>query len=389
MRVDRPRIDRLRGLMKKANLDVLLLQLPENVCYTSDYWPLLGLTLVFLPLDGEPTLLHSNFETEPETWISDVRRFTAESTTMVADPLKNAGRIIGDLLDGGRASVGYEGSFSSIGTGYLKYRANTVTPGTIDAFGKSARKARWVDATELIYNSRMIKTEKEIEKLRIANKVSEIGLGTLYNGMKDGRSEIDLASEIEKRTVVEGTGLKGAQHVMACAFLSSGEFTADTYGVCFGNRTRKMKRGDFVMLEFDVVVDGYSSDMSRTYVIGTPSARQRELLHTVHQAQVEGVNMEKDGLPAREVCRQADKILTKGGYGEYVRHYFGHGIGVTIWEPKPYVHSASRDVLRAGMVHSAEPGAYLPHFGGVRIEDNVYLGHDGPEYLSTYMPVQE
>jgi len=64
-------------------------------------------------------------------------------------------------------------------------------------------------------------------------------------------------------------------------------------------------------------------------------------------------------------------------------------VGVTIWEPRPYIHSSSKDVLRVGMVHSAEPGVYIPRFGGARIEDNIHLGRDGPVYLSSYMRLQE
>lgn len=374
--------------MRKAEVDLLLLQLPENVCYLSGYWPLLGLTFLVFPAEGDPTLLHNNFETEPETWIGDVRRFKAESTKEVEDPVGNALKMIRELLPRGRLTIGYEGSFTSIGTGYLRYRANAVTPGLLRVMRK-ALDGRWVDATQTIYEARMTKTEKEVEKLRRANAVSAIGLEALYDGLKEGRKEVELAAEVERRTVVGGTGLDGVRHVMACAFLSSGEYTAETYGVCYGNRPRRMRRGDLVMLELDVVVDGYSSDMSRTYVVGAPSPRQRKLLASVHEAQTEGVRLERDGLPAREVCRLADKILTRAGYGRYIKHYFGHGVGVTIWEPQPYIHSSSRDLLRAGMVHSAEPGAYIPHFGGARIEDNIYLGRDGPVYLSSYRPLQE
>ena len=386
--IDSAKLRKVRELMRETGIDVLLLQLPENVCYLSGYWPLLGLTFLVFPAEGDATLLHNNFETEPETWIGDVRRFKAESAKEVENPVGNALKIIRGLLPKGGLTIGYEGSFTSIGTGYLRYRANAVTPSLLREMRK-ALDCRWVDATQTIYEARLTKTENEVEKLRRANAVSAIGLETLYEGLKEGTKEVELAAEIERRTVIGGTGLDGAKHVMACAFLSSGEYTAETYGVCYGNRPRKMRRGDLVMLELDVVVDGYSSDMSRTYVVGTPNPRQRKLLASVHEAQSEGVRLERDDLPAREVCRLADKILIRAGYGRYIKHYFGHGVGVTIWEPRPYIHSSSKDVLRVGMVHSAEPGVYIPRFGGARIEDNIHLGRDGPVYLSSYMRLQE
>jgi Xaa-Pro aminopeptidase len=391
-REDSAKMSRLKKLISSSGLDAILLQLPENVCYVSDYWPLLGLTFVLVPAEGDPVFVHNNFETEASTWIKDVRKAVVESPGETVDAFGNVMDIIRDALESRKMStpkVGFEGAFGQAGTGYLKYRVNTVSPAYMAVLRKKVPGAEWVDASSLIYESRMIKTKKEIEKLKIANETSGIGLETLYEGCEDGITELALANRIESETILKGTGHKGAEHVMACAFLSSGAFTAETYGVCYGNSSRQLRRGDFVMLEYDVVVDGYTSDMSRTYVVGTPDKEQWKLLRAVHEAQTEGVRTEKDGLPAKEVCIKADAIIVKAGFGKYLRHYFGHGVGVTIWEPRPYIHSKSKDVLRSGMVHSAEPGAYVPGFGGVRIEDNIYLGDDGPTYLSTYMPIQE
>ena len=375
--------------MERSNLDFLVLQLPENVCYVSDYWPLLGLTFVVLPLDGEPTLLHNNFETDAESWIRDVRRFSAESPHTVEDPIGNAAEALAELIPRGKKRIGYEGSFSSMEAGYLRYRANAVTGAVLSRLRKAAGDHDWADATDMIYESRVKKTPKEVVKLKLANRVSAVGLRVLYEGIKDGRTEAELSAEIERATVVEGVQSLGAKHVVACSFLSSGEFTADTFGVCYGNRPRKMRRGDLVMVEFDVAVDGYTSDMSRTYTVGTPRGREKHLLESVYAAQVEGVELERGGVRARDVSRLADHILARQGYGRHIRHYFGHGLGVAIWEPSPYLHSKSDDILEVGMVHSAEPGVYIPHFGGARIEDNIFLGKSGPEYLSTFMPIQE
>lgn len=389
---DATKLGRLRELASSRQLDALILQLPENVVYVTDYWPLLGMTFVVFPVDGEPALVHSNFETEAKTWIKDVRIAVSESVTEVADAFANGLEVVRQVLEDrglARAKVGYEGSFSSVGTGFLKYRTNSVTPGSLETMKRKLPGVSWEDATDLLYEARSIKTELELEKLRVANEVSGFGLEAMYLGLTEGVREVDLATKIENASVTRGVGYRGAEHVIACAFVSSGEFTAETYGVCFGNSPKKLRKGDFVMLEYDVVVDGYSSDMSRTYVVGQPDLKQRHLLETVYEAQVEGVRMEKDGLPAKEVCKKAEDIIRKGGYGEHLKHYFGHGVGVTIWEPHPYIHSKSSDLLKAGMVHSAEPGAYVHGYGGVRIEDNVFLSRSGPVYLSTYRPIQE
>src|SRR5437879_13366815 len=99
--IDSAKLRKVRELMREAGIDVLLLQLPENVCYLSGYWPLLGLTVLVFSAEGEATLLHNNFETEPETWRADIRRFKEESTEEIENPVGNGPKIIKDVVTRG------------------------------------------------------------------------------------------------------------------------------------------------------------------------------------------------------------------------------------------------------------------------------------------------
>lgn len=180
-----------------------------------------------------------------------------------------------------------------------------------------------------------------------------------------------------------------ANHVVACAFVASGPSTAEAYKYAVGNTRRKMRRGELVMLELDVIVDGYSSDTTRTFVVGNPSKKQRMLLEAVLDSESSAIAAIRPGIRAAEIARRANKVIENHGLSEYLVHRLGHGIGVAVHEPIPALHVESKDVLKPGMVHSVEPGIYGRKIGGVRIEDDILDTNRGSEYLSDFPRIPE
>jgi len=148
-----------------------------------------------------------------------------------------------------------------------------------------------------------------------------------------------------------------------------------------GNTKRKMRRGELVMLELDVVADGYSSDTTRTFVVGKPSKKQRTILEAVLDSESSAIGAIKPGVNAAEIARTANKVIEKHGLLQYLVHRLGHGIGVAVHEPIPALHVESKDHLKPGMVHSVEPGIYSQKFGGIRIEDDILDTERGTQYL--------
>ena len=180
-----------------------------------------------------------------------------------------------------------------------------------------------------------------------------------------------------------------AHRVVACAFVASGPTTAEGYKYVVGNSRRKLRRGELVMLELDVVVDGYSSDTTRTFVVGKPNKRQRQLLEAVLDSERTSISSIAPEVSAAEIARISIETIQRHGLGAYLMHRLGHGIGVGVHEPIPALHIESKDLLQPGMVHSVEPGIYSPKFGGVRIEDDVLDTNKGAEYLSNFPRIQE
>jgi Xaa-Pro aminopeptidase len=143
------------------------------------------------------------------------------------------------------------------------------------------------------------------------------------------------------------------------------------------------------MLELDVVVDGYSSDTTRTFVVGQPGKRQMKLLEAVLDSERLAVSAISPGVSAAEVAQKSIDAITKHGLSQYLVHRLGHGIGVAVHEPIPALHVESKDVLEPGMVHSVEPGIYGAKIGGVRIEDDILDTPSGSQYLSKFRQIQE
>ena len=170
----------------------------------------------------------------------------------------------------------------------------------------------------------------------------------------------------------------------ACAFLASGRDTAQAYKYVPGNGRRKLRRGDLVVLELDVVADGYSSDTTRTFVVGKPNKKQKTHLEAVLDSETTAISSIRPGIRAAEIARISIEVIRKHGLAAYLVHRLGHGIGVGVHEPIPALHIESKDILLPGMVHSVEPGIYGPGIGGIRIEDDILDTERAPNIFQTF-----
>ncbi|MEP3637533.1 MAG: M24 family metallopeptidase, partial [Paracoccaceae bacterium] len=218
---------------------------------------------------------------------------------------------------------------------------------------------------------RMCKDADEYSKLKRNAQSADTAMKAAWSAMKTGMTEVQIADVI--RDSFAAQGIKPLFAIVGAG--GNGAFPHHHTGGTV------LKQGDAVVMDIGGGKDGYSSDMTRMAVMGTPPEGYAEFHAIVEAAVQAAMAVARPGVKAHVVDDAARGVITDAGYGEYFMHRTGHGMGVEIHET-PYITASSQTVLEEGMVFSIEPGIYLPERFGIRLEDIVILRADGPEILS-------
>ncbi len=232
-------------------------------------------------------------------------------------------------------------------------------------------------ASGLVESLRMIKEPEEIKTIRKACAIADECLRRLVKTSRIGISEDEL----------EWNLLKFARQLGADGFsfppiICFGKNTADVHHAKEPNR---LKKGQAVLIDMGIIYRGYCTDMTRTFYTRKPSKAEQKIYTTVLEANERAIKAIKVGKKLGDIDKVARDFIRKAGYGKYFGHSTGHGVGLEVHEA-PNVSEKSEDVVQPGMVFTIEPGIYLNHLGGVRIEDMVYVNGKGGVELLTKSP---
>ena len=220
---------------------------------------------------------------------------------------------------------------------------------------------------------RMIKSDLEIEKIRRSVQTNSDAFARAVRHIRIGMSELDLAAELEYQM-----RKLGAQKAAFETIVASGARTALPHA----QPTRERLKGDeLVLIDMGACQDGYTSDMTRMLVLGKPSRKVKAMYNAVLGAQLAAIAAVRPGVTAQQVDRAARQALKPAGLDKAFVHSTGHGLGLEIHEA-PRLGKKDKTPLRAGMVITIEPGAYVQGAGGVRIEDTVLVTETGHEILT-------
>ena len=230
-----------------------------------------------------------------------------------------------------------------------------------------------VPAAKLMTELRAVKDVEEIETLIAAQRIAEKALEEIYNDIRVGVTEKELAARLTYLMLHYG-----AENISFDPIVVSGANGSMPHGV---PTEKPIADGDFVTMDFGCLYHGYCSDMTRTLAVGHVTEEMDSVYHTVLRAQLAGIERAKAGVSGHDVDAAARDIIAAAGYGECFGHSFGHGVGVEIHET-PNASPNNQELLPSGAVISAEPGIYLPGKFGVRIEDVIMLKEDGCENLT-------
>ena len=256
----------------------------------------------------------------------------------------------------------------------------------IDRVGAEARTlpyARWQSlanvleltaADGVIENRRRIKDPGEIARIGEACRHADAALADVAPRLGERLTEADVRRELEYRMRVHGADGPSYDTIVA----GGPDHSARPHHEA-GDRV--ITEGDTVVIDVGALVDGYHSDMTRSYVVGEPSSEQRDLYDLLLEIQLAGLAVVRAGVSARDVDAACRSMAMINGYGDWFLHSAGHGVGLLIHE-EPFEAPTSTAELRAGDVVTVEPGLYRVGFGGFRIEDLVEVTETGCRILT-------
>ncbi|GAB4074012.1 Xaa-Pro dipeptidase [Barrientosiimonas marina] len=238
--------------------------------------------------------------------------------------------------------------------------------------------ASYTDIQPLVNKQRLKKTRSEIDLMQEAVTISEKVLTEGIKKVKIGMTEAELAAELEY--LMKQFGAAGPSF---STIALAGEKTAMPHGT---PGDRAFQNGDFLLIDFGVVTNaGYCSDMTRTFVIGEASEEQRNIYNIVLKSNQAGINAVQAGVPLKTFDIAARNVIDDSGYGAYFNNRVGHGLGIGLHE-EPSLHENNEAAAENGLMFTIEPGIYIPDFGGVRIEDEVYINENGEADVLTTFP---
>ncbi|UFS97432.1 M24 family metallopeptidase [Nocardia huaxiensis] len=260
-------------------------------------------------------------------------------------------------------------------TGRVGFESHIVTVDQQHGFQALNTGLDLVPIAGLVEQLRMVKDAYEVGRLRAACEAADAALATLLErgGIRPGRTERQVARELEWLMFDHGADAISFETIVAAGPNSAVPHHRPTESV--------LATGDFVKLDFGATVDGYHSDMTRTFVLGQVADWQREIYDLVHASQQAGREALAPGIATKAVDAASRKVIEAAGYGECFVHGLGHGVGLQIHEA-PGIAKTGTGTLLDGVAVTVEPGVYLPGRGGVRIEDTLVVRKGGPELLT-------
>jgi len=366
----RERQEKARQLMRENNLSAILLTEGTSLNYFTGirWWGGERLFAMVMPAKGEAFYVIPAFEEgrareqisqSPDGSQADVRIWQEDES-----PYERVAQGLGDRNIAG-GTIGIEETVHFVFSDSLKKAAPSVT---------------LTSATPVTAGCRMIKSPHEIELMRLASKVTLIAYEAAYRALKVGMTHHEVANLVE--TAHRQLGFEGE------ALVLFGEFSAFPHGSV---TPQVIREGTIILIDGGCRTEGYSSDITRTFVIGKPTDKMRQVFEIVHRAQSAALAAAKPGAEASSVDAAARKVITGAGYGpdyKYFTHRLGHGMGMDGHE-WPYLVRGNQTKLQPHMTFSDEPGIYIRGEFGIRLEDDMHITESGAELFTPQSPSLE
>jgi Xaa-Pro aminopeptidase len=254
------------------------------------------------------------------------------------------------------------------------FNGNSISVADMKSLKKLLPGRSFVTDSGILDTVTAVKDNGEVELIRSAVRITDKVFKKVLTKVRPGVRECDIASEISYWHRKYGAECDAFDPIVA-----SGERSALPHARA---SEKIIRRGEMLVLDFGCRYRGYHSDLTRTIAVGKPSAEMKKIYQIVYDAQMKSICAAHNGVPARSVDAAARKHIRQNGYGRYFIHSLGHGLGIHVHDPLR-ISVLSKAVLKTGNVVTIEPGIYLPGRGGVRIEDDIVIGSNDCEVLTT------
>jgi Xaa-Pro aminopeptidase len=346
----RERQDALRAALTREGLDAVLVTHLANIRYLTGFTGSAGLLLV-RPAD---TVLITDFR-----YATQAPQEAGAAATVEIDQTSVWQRL-GRVLAAAPAST-------------LGVEANAITVADAERV-REATRGRVQPSADLVERLRVRKDAGEVAAIRAAAALAQEALAEVLPGVRVGQTEQEIAAALERALRRRGSEWHPFQTIVA-----SGPRAALPHA---RTSPRAVERGEWLLLDFGAQVDGYCADLTRTVIVGgRADERQRTIYQLVQVAQGRALANLRPEMTGREADALARDVIGARGFADAFGHSLGHGLGLEVHEAPRLAPTADAPIPLHAVV-TVEPGIYLPGWGGVRLEDDVYLGPDGPECLS-------
>lgn len=347
------RLSALRAELASAGLDALLVSSTSNTRYLSNFS---GSSALFVVSLCDAVLITDfRYRAQSREEVGDLAEVEVEGTSLWSRLWTVLTRMSGVV------QVGFESAH--------------LTHADYQRLVDSGARWRWRPTAGIVEGLRVKKDLGELAHIREAVSIAETALESLIPEIKVGMTELAVGARLERSLRELGSEAHPFETIVA-----SGERSALPHARC---TSRELKRGDLVIIDFGATAGGYRSDITRTVCIGPASGEQREIYGIVHEANTLASAHIRAGMLGRDADALARDYIQRRGFGAEFGHSLGHGIGLDVHEG-PRLARTADTVLPVGAVVTIEPGVYREGWGGVRIEDDVFLGQEGPEILTRF-----
>ncbi|MCU5746350.1 aminopeptidase P family protein [Staphylococcus sp. SQ8-PEA] len=338
------RLERIDQLLEQKNLDAVVVLSDFNRRYLSQFTGTSGALII--SRNSRILLTDFRYMKQANTQATDFEIINQDGNLIEAIKTKLSALNL--------QNIGFEGDLVSYDT-YLQLSKAPISLVSVSGYIEKIRE---------------IKNDTEIEIIQEAAQIVDDAYEYILTIVKPGMTEREIKAKLESKMLE-----LGADDTSFDTIVASGHRGALPHGVA---SDKVVESGEMITLDYGAYYQGYASDITRTFALGEPDDRLKTIHQIVLEANIKAINEAKPGMTAKDLDQIARDYISQYGYGEYFGHSLGHGIGLDVHEG-PVLSHRNKDVLNVGNCVTIEPGIYIEHLGGVRIEDDILITNEGCE----------